>query len=149
MDSYYLQYEHLMDSAAEQLKQDEGLRLKPYKCTAGKLTIGYGRNIEEKGITKEEAETLLKNDIVECVKDLEEMFTQAGFKTLPFNIQKVLINMRYQLGGAGLRAFKNTLRACRDRQWQAMARQMQASKWYQQTTNRAQRLINLVRAETN
>ncbi len=149
MDSYYLQYEHLMNSAAEQLKQDEGLRLKPYKCTAGKLTIGYGRNIDDKGITKEEAEALLKNDIVECVKDLEEMFTQAGFKTLPFNIQKVLINMRYQLGGTGLRAFKDTLRACRDRQWQAMARQMQASKWYQQTTNRAQRLINLVRAETN
>ena len=146
---YYLQYEHLMNESAEQVKQDEGLKLKPYKCTAGKLTIGYGRNIEDKGITKQEAEIFLKNDIQECVEDLEEIFTQAGFKTLPFNIQKVLINMRYQLGGAGLRGFKNMLRACRDRQWQAMARQMQASKWYQQTTNRAQRLINLVRAETN
>lgn len=148
MDSYYLQYENLMNSAAEQVKQDEGLRLKPYRCTAGKLTIGYGRNLEDKELTKEEAEFLLRNDIVECVDDLEELFTQAGFKTLPFNIQKVLINMRYQLGGAGLRGFKDTLRACRDRQWQAMARHMRASKWYQQTPNRAQRLINLVRAET-
>ena len=52
MDNY-IQYEHLINEATEQLKQDEGWRLKPYRCTAGKLTIGYGRNIEDKGITKQ------------------------------------------------------------------------------------------------
>ena len=40
---------------AEQLKVHEGLRLKPYKDTVGKWTIGIGRNLEDKGITEQEA----------------------------------------------------------------------------------------------
>ena len=45
----------------EQLKRHEGLKLKPYKCTADKLTIGVGRNLEDVGISEEEAEMLLQN----------------------------------------------------------------------------------------
>ena len=49
----------------EQIIRHEGFRNKPYKCTANKLTIGYGRNIEDNGITKTEASVLLKNDILQ------------------------------------------------------------------------------------
>ena len=49
--------------AVQQLKTDEGLRLKPYHCTAGALTIGYGRNLDAVGITEAEADILLKADI--------------------------------------------------------------------------------------
>ena len=48
---------------AEQLVIDEGLRLKPYRCSAGKLTIGVGRNLDDRGITSSEAMMLLFNDI--------------------------------------------------------------------------------------
>ena len=61
----------LLNSVATQLKEDEGLRLKPYRCTAKKLTIGYGRNIEDVGITEEEANHLLLNDIGETEKELQ------------------------------------------------------------------------------
>ena len=47
----------------ERIKKSEGLRLKPYKCPAGKTSIGWGRNLEDNGISKEEAEFLLNNDI--------------------------------------------------------------------------------------
>ena len=47
----------------EELKKEEGFRAKVYKCTAGKNTIGFGRNLDDNGITYEEAEYLLKNDI--------------------------------------------------------------------------------------
>ncbi|MFD2234837.1 glycoside hydrolase family protein, partial [Phaeospirillum tilakii] len=45
------------------LIRDESLRLKPYRCPAGKLTIGIGRNLDDVGISREEAETLLDHDI--------------------------------------------------------------------------------------
>ena len=47
----------------ESLKSQEGLRCKPYKCTSGKLTIGYGRNLEDVGISQKEAEYLFENDV--------------------------------------------------------------------------------------
>lgn len=53
-----------------QLRSHEGLRLKPYRCTSNKLTIGYGRNIEDNGITIDEAEYLLNNDVDKCIKQL-------------------------------------------------------------------------------
>ncbi len=37
--------EALMNRIKAQLVRHEGLRLKPYRCTAGKLTIGIGRNL--------------------------------------------------------------------------------------------------------
>ena len=52
-----------MESMIGMLKRHEGLRLKPYQDTIGKLTIGYGRNLDDRGISKEEAEYLLRNDI--------------------------------------------------------------------------------------
>lgn len=57
----------------EQLERHEGLRLKPYKDTVGKLTIGIGRNLDDKGISRKEAFALLDNDIAEVVRQLEQV----------------------------------------------------------------------------
>ena len=54
-----------INPVAHLIKKHEGLSLKPYKCTAGKLTIGYGRNIEDKGISQEEAERFLDDRLYE------------------------------------------------------------------------------------
>jgi lysozyme len=48
---------------AQELLRDEGLRLKPYRCTAGALTIGVGRNLDARGITEAEARFMLANDM--------------------------------------------------------------------------------------
>jgi lysozyme len=61
------------ENMIRQLTTHEGLRLKPYLCPAGKLTIGIGRNLEGKGITKQEAIMLLENDIQECLDDLTDI----------------------------------------------------------------------------
>jgi lysozyme len=60
----------LLERIKEQLVRHEGLRLKPYRCTAGKLTIGIGRNLDDKGISQTEAYVLLDNDIQNCEKQL-------------------------------------------------------------------------------
>ena len=55
-----------------QLRRHEGLRLDPYKCSEGYLTIGYGRNIETNGISEAEAEFMLMNDLVACESELKD-----------------------------------------------------------------------------
>lgn len=127
-----------------QLINHEGMRLKPYKCSAGKLTIGIGRNLDDRGITNEEAIYLFYNDIVRCENDLKGLF--SNWNDYPENIQMVLMDMRFQLGGRGLRGFRLMIRAVYNRDWQEMIRQMKDSKWYKQTPNRAKDLIELVRS---
>ena len=38
-------------NAIELIKYHEKYRRFPYRCTAGKLTIGYGWNLDDNGIT--------------------------------------------------------------------------------------------------
>ena len=54
----------------DMIQRHEGCKLMPYKCTAGKTTIGYGRNVEDTGISIEEADFMLTNDIECCRMDL-------------------------------------------------------------------------------
>lgn len=121
----------------EQLKQHEGLKLKPYRCTSGKLTIGYGRNLEAKGISKGEAESMLFSDIAE----VEEKLVRAGFLSGLNDARKaVLINMAFQLGFKGLSKFRNMLAAVQSEQYDLAASEMLDSLWAKQTPNRAKEL---------
>lgn len=126
-----------------QLIKHEGFRLKPYRCTAGKLTIGVGRNLESRGITTDEARYLLENDIHDCVKDLAVIFPNH-FVKMPELLQRVLIDMRFQLGPGGFRGFKMMIRAVRRDDLSGMIREMKDSNWYRQTTERADDLIVMV-----
>jgi len=52
-----------MNRIKAQLVRHEGLRLKPYRCTASKLTIGIGRNHNDRDITHKESYVLMEYDI--------------------------------------------------------------------------------------
>ena len=88
------------------IKRQEGLRLKPYKCSANKLTIGYGRNIEDVGITEAEAEGMLMGDIANCLIQLSVL---PYFDTLDSVRRDVLTDMCFQLGFSGLLKFKKII----------------------------------------
>ena len=128
---------------AKQLINDEGLRLKPYRCTAGKLTIGVGRNLEDRGITESEALVLLGNDI----DDFWLKLTQAlpWLVGAPGPVQEALLNMAFNLGISGLLTFKNTLELIRTGQYKPASSAMLASKWAGQVGDRAERLAEMVR----
>lgn len=100
-----INYEQLQ----RQLIGHEGLKLKPYRCTSGKLTIGVGRNLDDKGITEEEAIALLQNDITYFEEELRRRL--PSFRTFSGCRQAVLINMAFNLGVRGLLNFKNMLNA--------------------------------------
>lgn len=132
------------DRLRHQLVRDEGLRLKPYKDTVGKLTIGVGRNLDDRGITQTEAMYLLDNDIHEAMTELTVRYAH-WFPTLDPARQGALINMCINLGIKRLMGFKDTLAYFRDGNYERAAVEMLDSTWAEQVGDRALRLAEQVR----
>ena len=120
----------------------EDVRYKPYVCPAGKLTIGIGHNLDDKGISGAVSDLMYEEDVAEVISDLHTIFDD--FDAFPENIQLVLADMRFQLGHGGFRSFKLMISSVKTRHWHAMIVQMKNSHWYSQTTKRANDLINMV-----
>jgi lysozyme len=133
-----------MTNLEEMLIRHEGSGLKPYRCTSGKLTIGVGRNLEDKGITEEEAMYLLRNDIKECRADLKELFRDQ-FYILSQNRQDALMNMRFNLGARGFRGFERMIAAIRRSDFRLAAREMWLSEWSKQVGGRVVELARKMR----
>ncbi len=130
------------DAMVRQLRLHEGERLKPYRCTAGKLTIGVGRNLEDRGITAAESAMLLANDIAAMERDLQRALPWAA--RLDEVRQRVLLDMAFNLGLGGLLSFKRTLGAIQAGQYQQAATMMLDSKWAGQVGRRAERLSRMM-----
>lgn len=125
-------------SVVDQLKRDEGLRKFPYKDTVGKATIGYGRNLDDVGISEQEADFLLRNDIQVAQAAVEFHFPWT--LSLDEVRKGVLINMAFNMGIAGLAQFKNTLAKVEAGDYTGAAQEMLQSAWANQVGPRAQRL---------
>ena len=126
----------------EQLKRDEGWRPLAYLDSMGLLTIGVGRLIDSRkpgaGLRPDEIDYLLRNDINDRVAALQKAL--PWFAKLDQARQGVLINMAFQMGTAGLLAFRQTLGLVRDGRYAEASEQMLKSKWAEQTPARARRL---------
>jgi len=127
-----------LESVKLQLLNDEGMRLFPYTDTVGKLTIGVGRNIEDVGISKNEAMVLLENDLKKVIGQLNDKI--PWWTRLDSVRQEVLINMAFNLGINGLLGFKNTLTAIAEGRYKDASKGMLDSKWAKQVGKRAERL---------
>jgi lysozyme len=124
------------------LKRDEGVRLKPYTDTVGKLTIGVGRNLTDVGISEAECETLLANDIAKCEADAERFHWYAGLDDAR---KAVVLNMIFNLGAGAFRSFTNTIKAIEAGDYQDAAERMTQSLWARQVGARAARLAQIMR----
>ena len=136
--------EALMNRIKAQLVRHEGLRLKPYRCTAGKLTIGIGRNLDDRGISQKEAYAMLERDIQDCEQWLIDEIPEV-YNKLDEVRQSVLLNMCFNLGIKGLLEFKNTLSFIGAGDWERAANNMLASKWAKQVGVRAIELSEMMR----
>jgi len=136
-----------------EIADDEGVKYEIYKCSEGYPTGGIGHLITEwdeeyyeqpmgTKIPNEQVDDWFAKDIETTIKDCNLLFSQ--FDNLPEDIQHVLANMCFQLGRPRLSKFKNMIAAVEDLDWARMADEMQDSRWFRQTTNRAQRLIDRV-----
>ena len=121
----------------------EGLRLKPYRCTAGKLTIGIGRNLDDVGITENEARYLLKNDLQRSHIDCLNAF--GWYAGLDETRQGVICEMCFNLGLARLKGFKKMLTAVETGNYALAAQEMLASQWAKQVGQRARTLADIMK----
>jgi len=136
----------LIAKTTKQLRRHERFVSHAYKDSLGYLTIGYGRLIDKEkngGITKDEAEYLLANDVSGVYEALNRSI--PSFKQLNEARQGVLLNMAFQMGAHGLRKFKNTLRLIEAGNYDGAADNMLESLWAQQTPNRAQEMAQQMR----
>lgn len=150
------------------LKYDEGLKTVIYKDTRGYYTIGIGHLVSTNpslsvaisvldaslgrstngAISTNEAQSLFTSDVAKAQSSL----TTVGLGDLVTSLdpirQAALINMSFQLGARGVAAFKNSMSLLRAQNWEQAAIELKNSAWYNQTTNRASRVIETFRTGT-
>ena len=119
------------------LREVEGLKLKAYKDTKGIITIGYGRNLEDNGITITEAEMMLNRDVNEAVANLIDIF--PNFYSFPENLRVVLVSMMFNLGKDGFLKFKKFIEAVKRGDKKAMVYELLNSKRAKQIPDRVER----------
>src|SRR5687767_14656968 len=118
------------------------MRLKPYQCTSGKITIGCGRNLEDVGITLNEAYVLLSNDIERVLAEANQF---AWFKSLNMPRQDAVLSMLFNLGLARFQGFKKMIQAVINGRFEVAADEMLNSKWATQVGERAKDLAQIMR----
>jgi lysozyme len=127
---------------AAQLRLHEGVEHKPYKCTAGYLTIGVGRNIEERGLSDDEINYLLNNDVNIATDELVATFD--WYADLDPIRQRVVVDMVFNLGMPRFKQFKNMIAALEEGDWTEASDQMMDSRWAEQVGLRASRLATMM-----
>lgn len=123
------------------LMRHEGFSSKPYYDSVGKVTIGYGRNLDDLGLSQEECVFLLRNDIL---RTFSELCSFPWFTTLNEARQDALINMCFNLGFQRFSQFKKTIAAIEIGDFKAAAHEMLQSKWYEQVGHRAVELAEML-----
>lgn len=124
------------------LARTEGRRNRPYIDTVGKVTIGIGHNLTDKGISDVILDAIFLEDITEAAKDVS---------TLPFYLnldpirQTVVIDMVFNMGLASFSEFTNTIGYIKRGDYTGAADQMLLSKWAKQVGSRAVELATIMR----
>ena len=137
----------------QEIEADEGCKYETYHCSEGHLTGGIGHLITEwdeeiysgpigTPIPEEQVKNWFDRDVQQSINDCISLFD--NFDKLPEDIQHVLTNMSFQLGRPRLSKFKKMIAAVHNEDYREMALQMEDSRWFKQTQNRAQRLIDRV-----
>lgn len=146
----------LYDIVAPLVERHEGKRSHPYDditgrtpvlASSGKITIGIGRNLTDRGLSEAEILYLFNNDLDIAYNDAQRAVGgAAAFGKLSLNRQAALIDMSLNLGLERLMGFRNTLLAVKEGRYNDAAAGMRSSKWAQQVGMRAQRLAQMMEA---
>lgn len=126
------------------LREEEGYRGKPYKCSTGHWTVGYGTTFP---ITKAEAAWLLVQRADGVMSELDIRLAadhDIHFLRLPEMVQRALVEIAYQVGVSGLMRFRRMLQAVRVGNWVEAHDEALDSRWARQTPGRAKRMAYLL-----
>lgn len=138
------------DLLIKELRRDEGVEYSPYLDIVGIETVGVGHNLKAKPLpdgwtyplSDDQVDQLLAEDLQAVFDDLDR--TLPWWRNLNYPRQRVLANMTFNLGLAGMLGFKNTLAAIQQGRYSAAGAGMMASKWAKQVGQRADRLADMM-----
>ena len=143
-----------IEKLREQLEVDEGCEYKIYNDHLGYATFGIGHLVTESdpeksldlgsAVSSERVAEAFESDIQSVLRDCHILY--SDFHTLPEEAQQVIANMMFNLGRPRLSKFAGMKRGVDARDWNQAADEMVDSAWYRQVTNRADRLVERVRA---
>ena len=136
-----------IDEIADALKFEEGYRAHCYICSAGKHSVGFGRNIDADGgigISEDEADYLLRNDIERTIAECKRW---GWFDELNPSRQSVVVQLCFQLGWPRLSNFNRMLTALSKQDYETTAAELLDSRFAEQVPARANRLADQMRGE--
>ena len=145
----------------KKLIEHEGMVLHVYKDSLGIDTIGIGRNLEDRGITKDELDYMdypsieyvysdgicegdakyLANNDIEVVEE-ELCKAHPCVEELDAVRQLVLMDMAFNMGVPRLKKFVKMWKAIHEKQFDVAAKEMLDSRWARQVKGRAIKLSN-------
>jgi lysozyme len=138
----------------EDLETDEGVKYEIYLDHLGYPTFGIGHLVREDDpehgwevgteVSESRVAEAFESDIETVLSDCNTLY--PDFDELPEEAQQVIANMMFNLGRPRLSAFKGMKAGVDARDWNRAADEMIDSRWYKQVTNRAQRLVDRIRA---
>lgn len=132
------------DVLKAQLRAHEGVRSNPYRDTVGKVTIGVGRNLDDKGLRPTEIAFLLANDVDEVMEEIA--LHLPWFDALSEKRQLVVADMVFNLGMPRFLEFKRMIAAINAGHYDVASTQMLESKWARQVGQRAKTLAGMMSA---
>jgi len=131
-----------MSKLIDTLRRHEGVKDTLYKCTSDKWTIGVGRNLEDVGLSEEEIDFLLLNDIIRT-KDLMDNY-MPWHKDLDEVRQEALINFVFNVGIGTAMKFKNGMSSLEEGDYPSAAAHMLDSAWAKQVGDRAIEITQMI-----
>lgn len=134
----------IRERLTKELLRHEAMVLKPYRCTAGKLSIGVGRNLDDNGISKAEALYMLDNDISQAERDAYKVFGE-DFMRFTGDRQIAILNMLFNLGLRKFQKFSNMIAAIKAGDWERAAVEALDSAWAKQVGGRSKDIADLLK----
>ena len=143
-----------LEKLREELEIDEGCKYEIYLDHLGYHTFGIGHLITEDdfeygwevgtSIDTFRVHDTFESDIETVLSDCTKLY--SDFEDLPEEAQRVIANMMFNMGYTRLSKFKGMKRGVDARDWNTAADEMVDSRWYNQVTNRANRLVKRMRS---
>lgn len=143
-----------LEQLREEIAADEGVKYEIYLDHLGLPTFGIGHLVldsdpehgQEVGtpVSEDRVNECFDKDVEVVLADCEKLY--PDFEELPEEAQLIIANMMFNMGRPRLSQFKGMKAGVDARDWNEAADQMVDSRWYKQVTNRADRLVQRMRA---
>lgn len=143
-----------LEQLREEIAEDEGVKYEIYLDHLGLPTFGIGHLVldtdpeygEPVGteVSEDRVNECFDKDVEIVLSDCETLY--PDYYDLPEEAQLIIANMMFNMGRPRLSKFKGMKAGVDARDWNKAADEMVDSRWYKQVTNRAQRLVDRMRA---